>query len=66
MYEAGHQTITITVPDDLGSRATSLVAITKPQFRSKSGSLDMVEVVRDPETGLAIDGQEQLMFLLSN
>ena len=37
-----------------------------PRSKSKSGSLDPVEVVRDPDTGLAIDGREQLMFSLSN
>ena len=66
MFESGHQITTVTVPDDLENRAVSLTAMTKPRSRSKSGCLDPVEVVRDPETGLAIDGREQLMFLLSN
>ena len=66
MFEAGHQITTVTVPDDLESKAVSLRARSKPRSRSKSGSLDPVEVVRDPDTGLAIDGREQLMFLLSN
>ena len=66
MFEAGHQITTVAVPDDLKSRAVSLRARSKPRSRSKSGSLDPVEVVRDPDTGLAIDGREQLMFLLSN
>lgn len=66
MFEAGHQITTVAVPDDLESRAVSLRARSKPRSRSKSGSLDPVEVVRDPDTGLAIDGREQLMFLLSN
>ena len=66
MFDAGHQTTTVTVPDDLESRALSLRARSIPRNRSKSGSLDPVEVVRDPNTGLAIDGREQLMFTLSN
>ena len=66
MFEAGPQITTVPVPDDLESRAVSLRARSKPRSRSKSGSLDPVEVVRDPDTGLAIDGREQLMFLLSN
>jgi hypothetical protein len=66
MFEAGHQITTVAVPDDLESRAVSLRARSKRRSRSKSGSLDPVEVVRDPDTGLAIDGREQLMFLLSN
>ena len=66
MLEAGNQITTVSVPDDLESRAISLAAMTKARSRSKSGCLDPVEVIRDPETGLAIDGREQLMFLLSN
>ena len=66
MFEAGHQITTVTVPDDLESKAVSLRTRSKPRSSSKSGSLDPVEVVRDPDTGLAIDGREQLMFLLSN
>ena len=34
--------------------------------RNKSGCLDPVEVVRDPETELEKDGRDLLMFLLSN
>ena len=66
MFEAGHQITTFAVPDDLESRAVSLRARSMPRNKSKSGSLDPVEVVRDPDTGLVIDGREQLMFLLSN
>ena len=66
IFEAGHQTATVTVPDDIESRAVSLRARSKPRSSSKSGSLDPAEVVRDPDTGLAIDGREQVMFLLSN
>ena len=66
MFEAGHQITTVTVPDDLESKAVSLRARSMPRSSSKSGSLDPAEVVRDPDTGLAIDGREQLMFLLSN
>ncbi|MDC0541663.1 hypothetical protein OAO50_08390, partial [Paracoccaceae bacterium] len=66
MFEAGHQITIVTFPDDLESRAVSLRTRSKPRSRSKSGSLDPAEVVRDPDTGLAIDGREQLMFLLSN
>ena len=66
MFKAGHQITTVTVPDDLESRALSLRTKSKPRSRSISGSLDPVEVIHDPDTGLAIDGREQLMFLLSN
>ena len=66
MFEAGHQITTVPVPDDLESRAVSLRTRSKPLSSSRSGSLDPVEVVRDLNTGLAIDGREQLMFMLSN
>ena len=66
MFEAGHGVISVPVPDDLQGRSASLAVMTKPRHHSQSGSLDPVEVVRDPETGLAIDGREQLMFQLSN
>ena len=66
MFEADHQITTVAVPDGLESRAVSLRARSKPRRSDKSGSLDPIEVVRDPETVLAIDGREQLMFLLSN
>ncbi|MDC0541526.1 hypothetical protein OAO50_07670 [Paracoccaceae bacterium] len=66
MLEAGNQITTVSVPDGLESRAISLAAMTKARSRSKSGCLAPVEVIRDLETGLAIDGREQLMFLLSN
>lgn len=65
-YHAGKGLKAVPVPSDLESRAEKLTATAKPRTRSKSGPLDPVEVVRDPETGLAIDGREQLMFLLSN
>ena len=52
MFEAGHQTATVTVPDDLESRAISFRPRSMPRSSSKSGSLDPVEVVRDLDTGL--------------
>ncbi len=66
MFEAGNQITNVSVPDELESRALSLAVLTQARSRSKSGCLDPVEAIREPETGLAIDGREQLMFLLSN
>ena len=34
--------------------------------RVVQGLLDSADIIRDPDTGLAINGREQLMFLLSN
>jgi hypothetical protein len=56
IFEAGHQITTFAVPDDLESRAVSLRARSKPRSGNRSGSLDPVEVVRDPNTGLAREG----------
>ena len=66
MFEAGHQAIIVTVPDDLESKAVSLRARSKPRSTSRSGSLDPVEVFRDPGAGLAIDGREQLGLCAPN
>lgn len=65
LFEAGHGVTSVPIPDDLQGRTANLTAMTKPRSRSKSGSLDPAEVVRDPVSGLAIDGREQLMFQLS-
>ena len=37
----------------------------KQRTSGKSGLLDPADIIRDPVTDLAIDGREQLMFLLS-
>ena len=54
MFEVCQPVETVTEPDDLASRTESLTAIIIPLSRSKSGSLNLVEVVRDPDTDLAI------------
>ena len=61
----GDQTV-VVVPNDLTERTEYLQVLTKPKAQSKSGLLDPNETIRDPHTGLAIDGREQLMFKLSN
>jgi len=60
---AGYQRF---VPSDLATRTAVTQAVSKQRSSSKSGLLDPADIERDPDTGLAIDGREQLMFLLSN
>ena len=66
LYEAGNGVTTVSVPDDLEVRVKENKRVTIRRTRNKSGVLDPAEIVRDLETGLVIDGREQLMFRLSN
>jgi hypothetical protein len=66
MFEAVYQTTAVMVTDYLKSKAVCLRARSKPHSRSRSDSLDPVDVILDPDTSLTIDGREHLMFLLSN
>ena len=66
LFEAGSGVSTAPVPSDLATRTAVTQAVSKQRSSSKSGLLDPADIERDPDTGLAIDGREQLMFLLSN
>lgn len=66
LFDGGSGKKVVPVPDDLSSRAVTQRKLSTPRTRSTTGMLDPDAVVRDPETGKAIDGREQLMFLLSN
>jgi hypothetical protein len=66
LFEAGSGVSTVPVPSDLATRAAISEAASKQRSSGKSGLLDPADIIRDPDTGLAIDGREQLMFLLSN
>jgi hypothetical protein len=66
LFDGGSGKEVVPVPDDLASRAVTQKKLSTPRTRSTIGMLDPDAVVRDPETGKAIDGREQLMFLLSN
>ena len=50
----------------MAPRAAVTQAASRQRSSGKSGLLDPADIIRDPDTGLAIDGREQLMFLLSN
>ena len=66
LFEAGRGTSTVPVPSDLATRTAVTQAASRQRSRGKTGLLDPADIIRDPDTGLAIDGREQLMFLLSN
>ncbi|MDB4209510.1 hypothetical protein N9793_00865 [bacterium] len=66
LFEAGTGISTVTVPSDLAFRSAVASKSSKQRTNGKSGLLDPADIIRDADTGLAIDGREQLMFLLSN
>jgi len=66
LFKAGTGVSTVTVPSDLAFRSAVASKSSKQRTRGTSGLLDPADIIRDPDTGLAIDGREQLMFLLSN
>ncbi|MDA7485564.1 hypothetical protein N9A56_09655, partial [Planktomarina temperata] len=65
LFEAGTGISTATVPSDLAFRSAVASKSSKQRTRGTSGLLDPSDIIRDPDTGLAVDGREQLMFLLS-
>lgn len=65
LFSAGQGKDTVGVPVDLTARSQVHVVANRPRGRTKSNQLDRVEVIRDPKTGLAIDGREALLFQLS-
>lgn len=66
LFEAGSWVSTVPVPLDLATRTAVTQAASRQRSTGKTGLLDPADIIRDPDTGLAIDGREQLMFLLSN
>tara|TARA_R110002073_G_C9484579_1_gene580285 strand:- start:343 stop:3543 length:3201 start_codon:yes stop_codon:yes gene_type:complete len=66
LFDAGTGISTVTVPSDLAFRSAVASKSSKQRTSGKSGLLDPSDIERDPVTDLAIDGREQLMFLLSN
>jgi hypothetical protein len=65
LFEAGSGSSTVPVPSDLSNRTGVIQATSKQRSSGNTGLLDPAGIIRDP-AGLAIDGREQLMFLLSN
>ena len=59
LFEAGSGVSTVPVPSDLATRTAVAYAASKQRASGKSGLLDPADIIRDPDTGLAIDGREQ-------
>jgi hypothetical protein len=66
MFEAGSGVSTVPVPADLAARTAITQAESKQRVSGKTVLVDPADIIRDSDTGLALDGREQLMFLLSN
>ena len=66
LFEAGSGVSAVPVLSDLATRTAVAHAASRQRSSGKTGLLDPSDIIRDPDTGLAIDGREQLMFLLSN
>ena len=66
LFESGAGISTVTVPSDLAFRSAVASKSSKQRTSGKSGLLDPASITRDPVSGLATDGREQLMFFLSN
>lgn len=66
LFEAGNGVSTVPVPSNLANRTAIAHAASRQRSSGKTGLLDPADIIRDPNSGLAIDGREQLMFLLSN
>ena len=62
-HRAGAGKDTVSVPDNLSSRARSVSS--RPKHIRSSGNIESQEIIRDSTSGLAIDGREQLLFELS-
>ena len=58
LFEAGSGVSRVSVPSDLATRATVTQAASRRRSSSKTGLLDPADIIRDPDTGLVIDGRE--------
>ena len=63
-HDAGTGIDTVSVPDDLETRTRS--TLSKPRHVRPGGVVESQDIIRDPSTGLVIDGRERLLFELSN
>jgi hypothetical protein len=56
---------TVCVPTDLSDKAKHYSNIRTQRARLRSGEIALADIIFDPDTGLVIDGREQLLFHLS-
>ena len=66
LVEAYCAVSTVTIPADLAIRTAVAQTASRQSSSVKTGLLFPRDIFRGPDTGLAINGREQLMFLLSN
>jgi hypothetical protein len=64
LFEAGADRDTVSVPDDLETRTQA--TLSKPRHVRQGGVVESQDIIRDPSTGLLINGRERLLFDLSN
>jgi hypothetical protein len=64
LFEAGADRDTVSVPDDLETRTQA--TLSKPRHVRQGGVVESQDIIRDPSTGLVINGRERLLFDLSN
>ena len=65
-FEAYCGASTVTIPADLATRTAVTQTVSRQSSSVKTGLLFPGDIFRGPDTGLAINGREQLMFPLSN
>jgi hypothetical protein len=65
IYQAGSGQLTVNVPDNLHVLEVSRRAATRQRHIRANGFIEAQEIVRDPDTGLAVDGREKLLYQLS-
>lgn len=63
-HDAGTGRDAVSVPDDLETRTRA--TLSKPRHVRQGGVVERQDIIRDPDTGLVINGREWLLFELSN
>ena len=66
LYTSEEAADSVTVPEDLMDKVLHNFRTARARSQSHAGTYYPAEIIFDEETGLAIDGREQLMFQLSN
>ena len=65
LFEAGNAKRTVCVPSDLQEMVIHPTQSQKASYVRADGTIEPQNIIRDPSSGLAIDGRETLMFELS-
>jgi hypothetical protein len=65
LYAQDNWSDTISVPKDLSEKAKHYSKTRTQRARLRSGEIASADIIFDPNTGLVVDGREQLLFYLS-